>query len=231
MRTLGGAVRLLSVTLEDAGSGVVYSPLGVIGARAENLLHVDEEFFARQIAWEDPDLVVLAFGTNEASGAGVDEMLQAAKIGEVIDHIRRAVPATSILLIGPPDRAGETDGNMPTLNGVVRAIETTSNLKKTSFLDLRTAMGGPGTAARWAQTEPPLAQPDRTHFTPLGYQRLAVMIASAISSAIPKSPVTPAAPSSAITYKVRSADGKLTYTTDPELVRKLLVQGGKLIEN
>src|SRR5205823_3549510 len=73
MRTLGGRVRLLSMTLEDAGPGVVYSPLGVVGARAENVLHIDEECFSRQIAWEDPDVVVLAFGTNESSGAGVDE--------------------------------------------------------------------------------------------------------------------------------------------------------------
>jgi lysophospholipase L1-like esterase len=235
MRTMGGIVRLLSVTLEDAGSGVVYSPLGVIGARAENLLHVNEEFFARQIAWEDPDLVVLAFGTNEASGAGVDEMLHAAKIGEVVDRLRRSAPAASILLVGPPDRGGDIDasGSMPTLTGIIRAIEATATLKKTGFLDLRAAMGGPGTTSRWAESAPPLAQPDRTHFTPVGYQRLGALIAGAISSSIPKTsiPKSPPEPVSAITYKVRGADGKLTYTTDPELVRKLLVQGGTLIGN
>ena len=228
MRTLGGLVRLLSVTLEDAGNGVVYSPLGVIGARAENLLHLDEEFFARQIAWEDPDLVVLAFGTNEASGAGVDETLHAARIGEVVDRIRRATPGASILLVGPPDRGGDSDGSMATLAGITRAMQTTSALKQTGFLDLRAAMGGSGTASRWAETQPPLAQPDRTHFTPLGYQRLATMIADKIAGSLPK---TQAAPTSVITYTVRGVDGKLTYTTDPELVRKLLVQGGTLIGN
>jgi hypothetical protein len=156
----------------------------------------------------------------------------------VVDRLRRAAPAASILLVGPPDRGGDTDasGSMPTLTGIIRAIETTATVKKIGFLDLRATMGGPGTASRWAETQPPLAQPDRTHFTPIGYQRLGTLIAGAISNAVSggistSRPKSPPAPTSAITYTVRGADGKLTYTTDPDLVRKLLVQGGTLIGN
>ena len=32
-------------------------------------------------------------------------------------------------------------------------------------------------------------------------------------------------------YTVRGADGKMTYTNDPEVVRVLLVNGGTLIGN
>ena len=148
-------------------AGVVYSPLGVIGARAENFLHINEDFFARQIAWEDPDVVVLAFGTNESSGAGVDETLHAARIGEVVDRIRRAAPRASVLLVAPPDRGSvsgaevDVTGSLRTLPPVIRAIETTARLKNTGFLDLRAAMGGPGTAERWVHADPALAQPDR----------------------------------------------------------------------
>ncbi len=249
MRTLGGRVRLLSVTLEDARGGVVYSPLGVVGARAENVLHVDEELFAHQLAWENPDIVALAFGTNESSGAGVDETLHAAKIGEVVDRIRRATPKASILLIAPPDRGStsgadvDVTGSLRTLAGVIRAMETTARLKDTGFLDLRTAMGGPGTAERWTRTDPALAQPDRTHFTPLGYQRLGAIIAAIIAAAVADrggtplraqsgaSSGTPSAPSSQIMYTVRGTDGKITYTNDPEVVRQLLVKGATLIGN
>lgn len=240
MRVLGGSVRLLSVTLEDAGSGVVYSPLGVVGARAENLLHENQEFFARQIAWEDPDVMVLAFGTNEASGAGVDEAVHAQRIGDLIERLRRAAPAATVLLVGPPDRGGDGrgSGSLPALNGVIKAMETAAASKRAGFLDLREAMGGPGTALRWAATDPPLAQPDRTHFTPIGYQRLAPIIAQAIASSIPApraSVVAGAASGTAsgatITYTVRGTDGKITFTNDPDVVRKLLVQGGTLLEN
>ena len=41
----------------------------------------------------------------------------------------------------------------------------------------------------------------------------------------------PAKPAATIMYTVRGADGKITYTNDPEIVRVLLVKGGTLMGN
>jgi hypothetical protein len=53
-----------------------------------------------------------------------------------------------------------------------------------AFADLRDAMGGPGSVARWLRASPPLAQPDRVHFTAPGYERLARFIASELVAAL-----------------------------------------------
>jgi lysophospholipase L1-like esterase len=230
IRTLGGAVRVLSLNLEDEMPGVVYSPLGVIGARAENLLHINPEAFNTQLAWESPDFVIVAYGTNESSGAGVDEAAYSARVGEIVERIRGAAPSAAVLLVGPPDRGGaDPFGSLPALGPVIRAIESAARQKNVGFLDLKAAMGGPGTASRWAAANPPLAQPDRTHFTPLGYQRLAAYIASAVQAG-PAAVATVAEASQRI-YRVRGADGHITVTNNPETVRMLVGQGGTLEGN
>ncbi len=231
IQTLGGAVRLLSLHLENDTPGVVYSPLGVVGARAENLLHINEAAFESQLEWEQANVVILAYGTNESSGAGVDETANAARLGEIVDRIYRAAPGAAVLLVGPPDR-GNTGGwgTLPTLAGVIRSIEAAARAKGVGFLNLEAAMGGPGTAARWAAADPPLAQPDRTHFTPLGYQRLAAYIAAAVPGAASAGPAM-VIDVSQKTFRIRTPDGRVTLTNDPATIRRLLDQGGTEVRN
>jgi lysophospholipase L1-like esterase len=231
IRTLGGAVRLLSLSFENGTSGVIYSPLGVVGARAENLLHIDETAFATQLQYESPDFVILAYGTNESSGAGVDEAAYAARIEELVDRIHRAVPGAAVLLVGPPDRGGpDSAGSLPALAGVIRGIEAAARQKNVAFLNLESAMGGPGTATQWAMANPPLAQPDRTHFTPLGYQRLASYIAGAVAVPAP-APALVTAKATSKVFKILTPDGRIWLTNDPETVQSLLGRGGTVQGN
>ena len=48
------------------------------------------------------------------------------------------------------------------------------------LMDLHSAMGGAGTAERWATLQPPLARPDMTHFTNEGYNLLGRYIVGGI---------------------------------------------------
>jgi len=142
------------------------------------------------------------------------------------------VPAAAVLLVGPPDRGGpDSAGSLPALAGVIRGIEAAAHQKSVAFLNLEAAMGGPGTAAKWAMADPPLAQSDRTHFTPLGYQRLAAYIAGAVAmpSRVPAAKPTPTVVSAKVTskvYKILTPDGRIWITNDPDTLQSLLGRGG-----
>ena len=174
-------VRVLGVALEGDRGGLVYSPAGVVGAQANVLLRCREELFVRQLEAEAPDVVILAFGTNEARDSGFEPSAYAATLETVIRRVRRGAPAALVFLAGPPDQERAAGGRarpVPALDLVTAAQRDVAARTGAAFLDLREAMGGAGSVARWARSSPPLAQPDHVHFTAQGYERLARSVAA-----------------------------------------------------
>lgn len=184
VRTAGsGKVRVLGVTLERSGGGVTYSPMGVLGARADILLKNRPDTFSRLMRAESPDLVILGYGTNEAGDRPFDAATYATTFERVLGRIRSAAPGASILVLGPPDRAERGGGLWRSLDSVFRVGEVqrlACPKAGASFLDLRTFMGGDGSAQRWADAKPPLAQGDRIHLTSAGYALLGRAVAKDI---------------------------------------------------
>jgi lysophospholipase L1-like esterase len=179
----GLPVRVLGVALEGDGPGLVYSPAGVVGAQANVLLRCREDLFARQLAAEAPDVVILAFGTNEARDSGFDAVAYVATLEALVGRVRRGAPSALVLLAGPPDQERATRGGarpVATLPLVVEAQREAARRTGAAFLDLREAMGGGGSVRRWFRASPPLAQPDLVHFTAPGYERLARLVAGAL---------------------------------------------------
>lgn len=174
-------VRVLGVALEQERGGLVYSPAGVVGAQASVLLRCREELFVRQLEAEAPDVVILAFGTNEARDSSFEPPSYAATLEAVIRRVRRGAPSALVLLAGPPDQERAAGGRarpVPALDVVTETQRVVAARTGAAFVDLREAMGGPGSVARWVRSSPPLAQPDHVHFTAPGYERLARLVAS-----------------------------------------------------
>lgn len=98
-----GKVTLFGVVLDKKGPGVVMDSLGINGARATDQLEWDAGLFTQQLQRRDPDLVVLAYGTNDI---GDDEPVEEyeRKLDVVINRVRSAVPEASCLFVGPSDR-------------------------------------------------------------------------------------------------------------------------------
>jgi lysophospholipase L1-like esterase len=185
IRTLdSGAVRILGVSVEKAAPGVVYSALGVAGARAEYLLKCREETFAAQIAVEQPDLIIMGYGTNESSGPDLDQNAYEAALTTIIRRIHRAAPSALLILLTPPDRGDGRPGRaqriQQILQEVIAAQREVAWREGAVLMDLHTAMGGAGSAERWASMQPPLARSDMTHFTNEGYNLLGRYIAGGI---------------------------------------------------
>ena len=185
IRTLdSGPVRILGVSVEKAAPGVVYSALGLVGARAEYLLKCREETFDAQIAAEQPDLIIMGYGTNETSGSYLDENAYETALATIISRLHRAAPSALVILLTPPDRGDSRPGQAQRiqriLQEVIAAQRDVAWREGAIVMDLHTAMGGAGSAEHWAAMQPPLARPDMTHFTNEGYNLLGRYIVGGI---------------------------------------------------
>ena len=185
IRTLEyGKVRILGVAVEKAAPGVIYSAMGLVGARAEYLLKCREKAFVEQISAEQPDLIILGYGTNETSGSYLDANAYETALTTIISRMHRAAPSALVVLLTPPDRGDsrldQAQRIQRILQEVIAAQRDVAGREGVVLMDLHAAMGGAGSAERWATMQPPLARPDMTHFTNEGYNLLGRYIVGGI---------------------------------------------------
>ncbi|GMV42620.1 MAG: hypothetical protein AMXMBFR64_43360 [Myxococcales bacterium] len=179
-----GQVRLYGMVLEREGPGVVYDSLGIVGARAARLLNADADHMAGQVRHRDPDLIVLAFGGNEAVDRRMSITWYEGKLAEVIRTMRAGKPEASCLIMAPLDQ-GERDerGNVRTIPIVPKIVEAQRRIaaqEGCAFFDTFEAMGGRGAMLRWFRSKPRLGWGDFVHATPAGYEVIGNMLYKAL---------------------------------------------------
>ena len=181
----GGEARILGVTLDRAPLGITLDALGIGGSRASGILDLNEAHFADQVRHRAPDLVVFAYGTNEA-GYDVEVTSYEKQLTEVILRVKRGAPQTACLLLGPPDwvqRGAEGSLTPQKLLDVIAVQRRVASAQGCAYFDQFEVMGGAGTMEDWASASPPLARPDRVHMTKSGYERLGAAFATALLAA------------------------------------------------
>jgi lysophospholipase L1-like esterase len=166
LRTMNFApVRLFGWTLDNA-MGVTFETLGINGALASKLLDANERIWASELAQRGPALVILAYGTNEANSRTWTAEQYRADLTEIVARIRRAVPGTSILMVGPPDC-----GKLRPLLHLAEVIDIQREMAgrlSVAFWDWRMHMGGDRIVGRWVVAG--LGQGDYVHLTGEGYR-------------------------------------------------------------
>ncbi|MFF7106291.1 SGNH/GDSL hydrolase family protein [Pseudomonas sichuanensis] len=173
----GGNIALGGWYLQgQRNAGVIYSALGINGARQE----VVDKW---QPGWLDslkavrPDLVILAYGTNEAFDDTLDLGLYQSQLEATLRSLRKDLPQAAILLVGPPDsikrrKAGSCAARQPQpLASVIRIQKQLAQRHKALFWDWQAFMGGPCSIAGWQANG--LARPDLVHLTADGYRKSA----------------------------------------------------------
>ncbi|MFT7621284.1 MAG: lysophospholipase L1-like esterase [Myxococcota bacterium] len=178
-----GEVRLLGIVMERGAPGVVMDSLGIRGARASVLLKWNPELWRAQIRRRAPDLVMLAYGTNESGDTKYPIAKYERKLSRVLANLRQAVPTASCLLIGPTDRPVKTRRgakHRPRIDDVVAVQRRQAVLHGCGFWDAYAAMGGKLSIVRWNRAEPKLAKADFVHLTARGYYALADDLAHAL---------------------------------------------------
>jgi len=185
LRTVGdGDVRVFGMALDRARAGVLLDALGINGAQVFTALRWSEEHFAKQLSRRAPDLVVLAYGTNEALDPKLDLEDYERALVDLLGRVSRAVPRSSCLLLGPPDlarrsaAAGDAWVTWPRLLDIVAAQRRVAKAAGCAFYDQLEAMGGPGSMAAWASEPEPRGGRDRVHMTRIGYTQLGTAIAT-----------------------------------------------------
>lgn len=195
-----GAVRRNLLRDFDTGSGYlvkrtaystgkermsVYQPLGINGARAKRLREMCENpSFLQSVGQPKPDLIVIAYGTNEVTDGNWTIESYSQMLVEIIERLRSAAPGASFLIIGPPDRAVHGPGGwtpvrqMPSLLAAQRRAALLAN---SAFWSEYGAMGGESSVKDWVGRA--LAQPDHVHLTVTGYNKLAGLFYSDLMAA------------------------------------------------
>ncbi|MEA3017639.1 MAG: hypothetical protein QOI38_2361 [Sphingomonadales bacterium] len=196
---LAGDERPVSVTsfatVRRAG-GMVVSNLGVSGARLVHLSREHEAVVRAELEAYRPDLLVLAFGTNEAFAPRFDADAYEQELRRGIARIRRlAGPGLPILLAAPPDAATRdvslaANGGLPVhacgadlfaptaLDRVRERQRAVADDLGLGFVDAREGMGGACAAPGWAARG--WMRPDLVHFTRAGGEQLGWIYAAAL---------------------------------------------------
>jgi lysophospholipase L1-like esterase len=177
IRTISaGRARIFGIAIERNSSGVVYDALGINGARASRPLRWDWKTLASNLERRDPDLIVVAYGTNEVSDPELDLEEYRTSFTTLLNKFHEAAPRASILVIAPPDRAIRMGARWKTITRMPALVEAQRQAALeagAAFYDLFKAMGGAGSIERWATQLERLAQPDRVHLTSAGYRLVA----------------------------------------------------------
>jgi lysophospholipase L1-like esterase len=173
VRVESGTVRLYGVEFSKARPGVLYSSLGVNGANITLLSHgFNGAHWAAQLHHYKPDLVVLAYGTNESGFPKFVDSTWAAEMKSVVKRLQAALPGASILLMSPMDRGERNDrGEIETIAAMPRLVKIEAKVAEethVAFFNTFQAMGGEGTMARWYAAEPRLVGSDYIHPMPAG---------------------------------------------------------------
>jgi lysophospholipase L1-like esterase len=169
-------VRLLGLVTEQPG--VTYECLGINGAYAPLMLQWNQTLFADYLRQRDPNLIVLAYGTNEAAQSAAHNADYVYDFNRLLQNLHRIVPDAAILVLGPYDRAMKAGRGRRaawhTFEGTDRIIadqKESCRQYHCAFYDQRARQGGPGSAIRWVSAG--YGQPDRVHLTGTGYRALA----------------------------------------------------------
>jgi lysophospholipase L1-like esterase len=102
--TQNGSVTITSWgTFRDSGGGVVVSNVGVVGSQLIHFQRTDDAVLAEELTEYRPDLIVVAFGTNEGFAGRFSAFEYEIVLRTEIGKLRRLAGNVPILLLGAPD--------------------------------------------------------------------------------------------------------------------------------
>lgn len=196
-----GAVSITSMgTFRSTGSGISISNLGVPSSQLVHFARTDSDTLIRELEAYQPDMIVLAYGTNEGFNADLDLATYEQQLRDTIFRLKMMTTANvPMMLLGPPNamtrnaaiaHAGplppvtcDTGIMVPGNIAGVRAIQRrVANVMGLAFWDWGRAMGGP--CAMWQWRAEGLTAADAVHINRPGGIRLGAILASDFENAL-----------------------------------------------
>lgn len=168
---VAGAPEIFGVFVEATSGGVIVDTCGIDGARVATPLAWDGAKWQAEVRARAPDLVVLAYGTNEAFDDAAPRRY-GPEYHKLLERLRAGAPELPCLVVGPPDawdRAGRVSPRLTEITEVQRAAAEELGC---GFVSARELMGGEGSFTAWRNATPALARADGVHLSSDGYERL-----------------------------------------------------------
>ncbi|MEO8374617.1 MAG: GDSL-type esterase/lipase family protein [Sphingomonas bacterium] len=173
--------------------GIALSNLGVIGSQLAHFGRTADAVLAEELKAYKPDLIVLAFGTNEGFAPRFDAVAYETMLRLQIARLRRLSGDVPMLMLGAPDALsrqpalrtnapGDAVECEPAQPGVARpplfappALAAVRSIQRriaselgVAWWDWQAQMGGPCAARSWVQRDTPLMRGDYVHFNTAG---------------------------------------------------------------
>jgi lysophospholipase L1-like esterase len=175
--TGAGTVNIASISVYNRRSGLAYNAVGFPGAQINLIDKFDERVLASELHRISPQIVVLAFGTNEGFRDDLDLTAYAQTYERTVTRLQSILPGATIVVVAPPDGAhkegGECGRTPPQLARVREIQEEIAKRHKLVYWNWASIMPEECGAHRWATMSPPLMAKDRVHFTIEGYKKSA----------------------------------------------------------
>jgi lysophospholipase L1-like esterase len=131
----------------------------------------------------DYKLIILQFGLNMLTSGLTDFVWYEREMVKVIQHMKAAFPETSFILVSVGDKSIKKGSRLATDPNVLKLISAQKKIAEAAgiaFFDLYKSMGGENSMVEWANSKPPLAMKDYTHFNNEGARKIGRMLNEAV---------------------------------------------------
>lgn len=156
------------------GGGAVVSALGINGAQLSQFQKWRTNWF-QDLQHSQADLIILAFGTNEAFNDRINIQGTEQFWLATIKKIKQVRPNSGIIILGAPESLKSTAGHCGVRPAMLDAVQAMQQrvAEKTNvlFWSWEKAMGGRCSMKKWITQG--LAAKDGVHFSAKGYQVVA----------------------------------------------------------
>lgn len=156
------------LVLENNSSGVVYSALGVNGAKCSDFNKY--EAFFQQIQAVEPNLIVISFGTNE-SFEKLDNNIFIEQLNELIETIRLFNNDVEILVTTPQPSQFNRKYPNKFVAQYTKSILEQAEIKNYAVWDMYKSLGGASSIN--SNFKNGIIAADKVHYTHKGYKKQA----------------------------------------------------------
>lgn len=173
------------INIENGQAGVIVSAMGINGSQLSQWQQWHNDWVANLSATQ-ADLVILAYGTNEAFNNNIDIAQTQAIWSQTIQRIREALPGAGILIIGAPEslrvRRGQCGTRPARLDEVQAMQREIAQQQQVMYWSWQAAMGGECSMTNWMAQG--LGARDGIHFTARGYRQAAEVLANDLQNLV-----------------------------------------------
>ncbi|HRN59610.1 MAG TPA: GDSL-type esterase/lipase family protein, partial [Chiayiivirga sp.] len=159
--------------LSSPERGAVVSAVGINGSQLAHWRRWRSDWM-RDLGPARPDVIALAYGTNEAFDDTLDVEATKNDLTLAVSQIRERFPTAAVLIVGAPESLAATAGTCgaraPSLDAVQRIQREVAVSTRTLYWDAQAATGGACSMKQWMREG--LARKDGVHFSSQGYARL-----------------------------------------------------------